>query len=223
MECERLTTAHMRNVDCRYLEIDEMWTFCRKKEGHLSLAEQLDPNLGDQYVFFAIDHETKLIPAWLLGKRSGENAIQFLTALKGTLNGRRPQISTDAWPAYEYAIEWVFGSEVDYAFVDKDYTHGRAIVTGVKKTPFTGHPREDRICTSIVERSNLTVRTFQRRLTRRALGYSKKIEHLRAALALHFAYYNFVWQPAPLSSLTPALTAGVTDRLWSVEDLLNGC
>jgi len=225
--CEHLMAEHMRNVDCRYLELDEIWTFCGKKERRLSPQEKLNPALGDQYVFFAIDHDTKVIPAWAMGKRTMGTALPFLWRLKGTLNGHRSQISTDEWRGYEDAIERVFGIDVDYGTVHKEYESvavgpGRYAppkVSGVTKRVFKGNPEQSRICTSIIERNNLTIRTFQRRFTRLALGFSRKIENLRAAVALQFAYWNFVWIPRTLR-ITPAMAAGVTDHVWEVSDLL---
>lgn len=120
---------------------------------------------------------------------------------------------------------------MDYATITKEYESvavgpGRYApprVSGVVKIVRKGNPDKSRICTSIVERSNLTLRTMQRRFTRLALGFSRKMENLRAATALHFAYYNFVWQPRTLGGLSPAMAAGATDRLWDVEDLAGDC
>ena len=211
--CDHLLTEHMQDVQCRYLELDELWTFCGKKQRRLSLEETKNPNLGDQYLFFAIDHETKVVPCWELGKRTVPTAIAFLTKLKGSLNGCIPQISTDAWTGYDAIMEAVFGGELDYATISKFYEsehtgRGRYApprVAGIQKNIVAGVPISKMICTSIVERSNLTVRTMQRRFTRLSLGFSRKIEHLQAAIALHFAFYNFVWQPRTLGGLTPAM------------------
>jgi len=231
LNCDRIMYENMKKIDCRNLEIDELWTFCGKKQGRLRADERFNLDLGDQYVFFAIDNETKVIPAWSVGKRSNETALAFLYRLKGSLNGCRSQISTDAWGGYEDTIEQVFGADVDYATITKEYESvavgpGRYAppkVSGVVKSVRKGNPDESRICTSIVERSNLTLRTMQRRFTRLALGFSRKMENLRAAVALHFAYYNFVWQPRTLGGLTPAMAAGATDRLWDVADLVGEC
>jgi IS1 family transposase/lambda repressor-like predicted transcriptional regulator len=225
--CERLMAEHMRNVDCRYLELDELWTFCGRKERRLTPEQKLDPNFGDQYVFIAIDRETKVIPAWALGKRTMGTALGFLWRLKGTLNGTRAQISTDEWPGYEDAIEQVFGVDVDFGTVHKEYESvavgpGRYApprVKGVVKKVQKGRPDEAKICTSIVKRNNLTIRTMQRRFTRLALGFSRKMENLRAAVALQMAYWNFCWIPRTLR-ITPAMAARVTDRVWEVSDLL---
>lgn len=153
--------------------------------------------------------------------------MDFLYRLKGSLNGHRPQISTDEWQDYEDTIEQVFGADVDYGTVHKEYEavhigpgrYAPPRVSGVTKRVYQGQPDESRICTSIVERNNLTIRTFQRRFTRLALGFSKKAENLRAAIALQFAYWNFCWIPRTLR-ITPAMAAGLTERAWEVGDLL---
>lgn len=222
---------HMRGLECRYLEADELWTFCRKKEVRLTPAEKLNPELGDQYLFFCIDHETKVVPAWALGKRNSATMLQFLVRLNGALNGQRPQISTDGWQGYVDTIDQVFGLDVDHAVLVKEYESvaigpGRYApprVSGVKKWAEIGHPDERYICTSIVERHNLTVRTMQRRFSRLVLGFSRKVENLQAACALHWAYYNFVWQPRTLGGVSPAMAAGATDRLWDVAELVGDC
>jgi IS1 family transposase len=226
--CERVMEEYMIGVECKYLEIDELWTFCGKKERRLRGDEVYDPDLGDQYVFFALDSETKLVPAYAVGKRNVRTATDFLVRLHSSLNGGRPQISSDAWSTYPDLIDGVFGVEVDYAAISKQYEgvyigpgrYAPPRVSGVSKSIWMGNPDMDKISTSHIERSNLTIRTMQRRFTRLALGFSRKMQNLRAAVALHFAYYNFVWQPRTLRGLTPALAAGVSDRLWSVEDLL---
>jgi IS1 family transposase len=231
LRCDRLMDEHLRGLDCRNLELDELWTFCGKKQGRLRVVENWNPDLGDQYVFFAIDHDTKIVPAWAVGKRTEETALALLYRLKGSLNGTRPQVSSDAWNGYPDSIETVFGAGADYGTVTKEYESvavgpGRDApprVSRVIKAVLSGCPDERRICTSIVERSNLTVRTMQRRFTRLALGFSRKMENLRAAVALHFGYYNFVWQPRTLNGLTPAMAAGATDGLWDLADLIGDC
>jgi IS1 family transposase len=229
--CDKLLTETMRDLDLEHLELDELWTFCGKKQGRLSLAEQLNPDLGDQYLFFGIDHRTKVIPAWALGKRDTVTALQLLYRLRRSLNGCRPQISTDGWNGYQETIGALFGDSVDWATIIKEYEsehpgRGRYApprVSKVEKAAQLGTPDMNRVCTSIVERSNLTVRTMQRRFTRLTVAFSRKIEHLRAACALHFAYYNLVWQPRTLKRPTPAMAAGATDRLWTVADLVGEC
>lgn len=228
--CEQIMANHMKDVDVERLEIDEIWTFCGKKQMRLKGPERRDPLLGDQYVFYGIDPVTKLVPVWEIGKRDGATTLAFLTRLKGSLNGCRPQISTDAFAPYPDAIDAVFGTDVDYASIRKEYAsvpvgRGRYAppkVTSVSKRVHMGEPDQRYISTSICERSNLTLRTFQRRFTRLSLGFSRKMENLIAAVALHFAYYNFVWIPRTIEA-TPAMMAGVTNRIWEIDDLVGDC
>ena len=230
--CDQLLMEQMRDLDLHRLELDEIWTFCGKKQGRLrTLEEKLNPELGDQYLFFAIDHKTKVVPAWAIGKRDTVTALELLYRLRGSLNGCRPQISTDAWAGYRETIGALFGDSVDWATITKEYDsenpgRGRYApprVSGTTKKIQLGQPNMAEVCTSIVERSNLTVRTMQRRFTRLTIAFSRKMENLRAACALHFAYYNFVWQPRTLGGPSPAMAAGATDRLWSVGDLVGDC
>lgn len=230
--CDEIMAGHMRDLDCKRLELDELWTFCGKKQDRLkTLEERLNPELGDQYLFFAIDHETKLVPAWALGKRDQVTALELLYGLRRSLNGCRPQLSSDAWAGYRETIGAIFGDSVDWATLTKEYEseaagRGRYApprVTHTVKQVELGTPDVAKICTSIVERKNLTVRTMQRRFTRLTVALSRKLENLRAACALHFAYYNFCWQHRSLKGLTPALAAGVTERLWCVGDLVGDC
>ena len=228
--CERIMAETMRDLSPRTLELDELWTFCQKKQGRLSERQKLNPEMGDQYLFFAIDPESKVIPAWSLGKRTSETALDFLCKLKGTLNGQQPQIFSDAWSGYEETIEEAFGA-VDYATIQKEYQgtdagRGRYApprVKSISKRAIMGEPDMRAAGTSRIERSNWTVRTMQRRFTRLAAGFSRKLANLRAACALHFAYYNFVWQVRTLNGPTPAMAAGATERLWNVADLVEGC
>lgn len=230
--CDDLMNEHMRDIDSDRLELDELWTFCGKKQGRLkTLEERMDPKLGDQYLFFAIDYDTKLIPAWALGKRDHFTALEMLYGLRRSLNGCRPQISTDAWNGYRQTIGALFGDSVDWATLTKEYESEHAgrgryappRVTATHVETQLGNPDPEKVCTSIVERKNLTVRTMQRRFTRLTCAFSRKWDNLRAACALHFAYYNFCWQHRSLKGITPALAAGVTDRLWNVADLVGDC
>jgi IS1 family transposase len=230
--CDEIMAEHMRDLDIKRLELDEIWTFCGKKQGRLrTLQERIDPEIGDQYLFFGIDHDTKLVPAWALGKRDQVTALELLYGLRRSLNGCRTQFSSDAWNGYEVPMGALFGDRVDWATLTKEYESvhpgpGRYApprVSSVTKRVQLGTPNEDEICTSIIERKNLTIRTMQRRFTRLTVAFSRKWDNLRAACALHFAYYNFCWQHRTLKGLTPALKAGVTPRLWTVADLVEGC
>ena len=226
--CQAFMEAKMKNLGCTRLELDEIWTFCGKKQLRLTEKQKRCDLLGDQYVFYGIDPTTKLIPTWVIWKRDGDNTLRFVKQLKDSLNGVRPQISTDAFPAYVDAIEMAFGSDVDYASVAKEYESvpvgpGRYApprVSGTVKKVYQGTPDNRYICTSYVERHNLTIRTFMRRFTRLSLGFSKKLDNLKAAVALHFAYYNFCWIPRT-TRVTPAMEAGITDRPWTMGELVS--
>lgn len=225
--CEELQAKHMRKLNLTDLQIDEIWTFVRKKQSHLLEEEKTDLRIGDEYVFFAIDRNTKLVPAWFIGKRDTGTAVRFMSSLRQTMNGCQTQISTDCFPAYELAVPLLFGKQASYAAVTKEYEtehigRGRYApprVSGVFKYALEGNPDLSKACTSHIERQNLTLRTFQRRLTRLALGFSKKIENLRAAVALHFCYYDFCWIPRT-QKITPAMAAGITDHVWGIEELV---
>lgn len=185
--------------------------------------------MGDQYVFVALDAETKLIPSYLVGKRDGETALRFMMGLQERLQGNgRIQLTSDGLRAYIDAVEQTFGSEIDYAQLVKLYSaenpgpgrYSPPRVSEVISTVINGNPDPGLISTSYVERQNLTMRMAIRRFTRLTNAFSKKLANLKAALALHFAYYNFVRIHRPLR-VTPAMAAGVTGRLWDLSGLVN--
>ena len=227
--CLALLEERMRGFHSRYIEADEIWCYVYKKEGQLTAEDRaLHPERGDQYVFVALDAESKLIPAFTVGKRDGQTALAFMEELRRRLaeNGRI-QLTTDGMNAYIGAVEETFGADVDYAQLVKLYgaepagdgRYAPPRVTETLSTTINGNPDPDRICTSYVERQNLTMRMMMRRFTRLTNAFSKKLANLKAALALHFAYYNFCRIHRTLR-VTPAMQAGVTDRMWGLEDLL---
>ncbi len=227
--CSRLLDQQMQGFHSRLIQVDEIWTFCRKKEQRLTEAEQSNPELGDQYVFVAIDADTKLIPTFAVGKRDSENAHRFMQELRNRLNGNgRVQMTTDGFRAYLPAVEDAFGSEIDYAQLVKLYgaenpgpgRYSPPRVTEVVSTPINGNPDPRFISTSFVERQNLTMRMQMRRFTRLTNAFSKSLRNLKAALALHFAHYNFVRIHASLQ-VTPAMAAGVSTKVWTLDELLN--
>jgi IS1 family transposase len=226
--CQAILDERMHGFHCRLIQADEIWTFCRKKEQRLTEDEENNPELGDQYVFVALDPESKLIPTFLVGKRDTATAHRFTHALRARLNGNgRIQLTTDELRAYLTAVEEAFGADVDYAQLVKVYgsepagdgRYAPPRVTEVVSTPITGNPDPGHICTSHVERQNLTIRMMCRRFTRLTNAFSKKLANLKAALALHFAFYNFCRIHQTLR-VTPAMAAGVTDRVWGLEELL---
>lgn len=180
----------------------------------------------DQWTFVALDPETKLIPTWRVGKRDLPNATAFLTDLSERLTNR-VQLSSDALKAYVDATERAFGVDVDYGQAVKFYDaepagpgrYSPPKVTYAERTPMVGRPDFAHISTSMVERQNLTMRMSMRRFTRLTNAFSKKVENLRAAVNLHFAHYNMVRIHQTLR-VTPAMAAGVSKRLWSLEELV---
>ena len=224
--CARLLDERMRGLTCREIEADEVWSFVRKKQRRLTPEEKLNPELGDQYAYIALDPITKLVPVFVVGKRDGATTIRFVQELRDRLAGRI-QMSTDAFRPYVEAIESAFGADIDYAQLVKVYEaenpgpgrYSPPKVTGVEITEIAGRPERSRVCTSYVERHNLTVRMQLRRFTRLTNGFSKKLANLKAMLALYFAWYNFVRIHGSLR-VTPPLAAGVTDRVWGLDELL---
>jgi IS1 family transposase len=242
--CQALMKSRFTGLTLNHLETDEMWTFVLKKQSRLTVEERAErSDIGDVYLWYSIDQDTKLIPTFLLGKRSADNARRFMVDLRSRLAMPSPhasdahgfhrpgpqyvtQISTDGFAAYPEAVDLSFGRYAKFGTIVKDYKNATlpytpSEIVGTKRRAVFGmnEGEERSICTSHVERHNLTVRTFMRRFTRLALGFSKKLENLEAACALHMAYYNFCWRPGEMR-VTPAMAAGVTNTLWSFDQLL---
>src|SRR5712692_498796 len=225
--CAALLDSKMCNLDCRYLQLDEIWGFIGKKEKHLSFND--DPTLGDVWTFCAIDSETKIVPSFKVGKRNHVTANAFLNDIASRLR-TRPQISTDGLRAYVDAVENAFGMDVDYGIIFKNYgadsgqhhqerRYSAPEIVSIERRAVAGQPDMDLISTSHVERLNGTTRLHMRRLTRLTHAFSKKIENFEAAVALHFAYYNFIRTHGTLK-MTPAMFAGVEKDFWTVSDLV---
>ncbi len=223
--CTALMDEKMRNLSCTRLEMDEIWGFIGKKDRNVRLEDSNE--LGSVWTFCAIDADTKLVPAFKVGKRVNSTAFAFVEDVKSRMNNR-VQISTDGLRAYVEAIEASFGAGVDYAQIVK--TYGREEVTdnrrysapqfvSSEKKVIIGKPDVDLISTSYIERLNATTRLHMRRLTRLTLAFSKKLENFEAAVGLHFAYYNFVKRHNTVRC-TPAMAAGVTSEFWNVSDLV---
>lgn len=182
--------------------------------------------VGDMRTFVALDPDTKLVPAYRVGKRTQPHAVAFMTDLSERL-ANRVQLSSDALNTYVDAVERAFGADVDYGQAVKFYEaepigsdrYSPPRVVDLQSTVVAGRPDQAHISTSMVERQNLTMRMSMRRFTRPTNAFSKKVENLRAAVSLHFAHYNFVRLHKTLR-ITPAMAAGVTDQLWSLEELV---
>lgn len=224
--CTKLMDSKMQDLDCNYLQFDELWGFIGKKERHCSVDD--NPTLGDVWTFCAIDSETKLVPSFKVGKRTHATTTEFVQDVARRMR-HRVQVSSDAMHLYVEAMELAFGSDVDYGQCVKVYAHDAAQhperkysaphFASAYRRPITGNPEMELVSTSHVERLNATTRLHMRRLTRLTLAFSKKLENFEAAVGLHFAYYNFVKRHNTLRC-TPAMAAGVERDFWSVGDLV---
>ena len=226
--CGALLDLRMRDIRAKYIQADEIWTFVTKKDKHVRID---DPDeFGNQWVFVAMDEETKLVPSFVVGKRTRETTLAFLFDLRSRLTDERFQLTTDGFHFYERGVEEVFAGQADFAqlvklfgdfgqFDNADARYSPPRITEVISKIRDGRPDPDHICTSHVERQNLTMRMQLRRLTRLTNAFSKKLANLKAALALHFAYYNFCRVHSSLR-VTPAMEAGITDHVWTLQELL---
>lgn len=219
--CRTMMDQELRNLSCQRIQVDEIWGYVAKKQKHVTATD--DPNrVGDIWTFVAIDADTKLVPTFAVGKRTLETATVFMTDLQARLL-KRVQISSDGLPAYIEAVEKTFGANVDYGQIVKSFSVEEiepGSTVEKKPTVIQGHPDPATISTSFVERQNLTMRMRIRRLTRLTNAFSKKPENFKAAIALHFAHYNFVQVHGTLR-VTPAMEAGVATKLWTIGDLLD--
>ena len=226
--CDQLLNDRMRDISCEAVECDEIWGFIGKKERLVTKEERLQNiTVGDCYTFIALDPDSKAVITYALGRRDLRTTWRFIRDLRGRVVGS-PQISTDGFASYIEPIRSTFGPGTHYAQVVKHYAHpsgwsGRYSppkISGQEIIPISGKPSRSKISTSYVERNNLTLRMNLRRLTRLTNAFSRKYENLKAALSLWFAYYNFCRIHGSLR-VTPAMEAGVTTRIWTIEDLMS--
>lgn len=216
----------LRDLPCTKLQLDEIWSFIYAKNDNVKEAKNAPPVAGDVWTWTAICADTKLLVSWLLGPRDLESAIAFTSDLKSRL-ANRVQITSDGHRPYLTAVDIVFGDDVDYAMLVKLYgadpqaetRYSPAKCIGARKEPKIGKPDPKHVSTSYAERSNLTMRMHMRRFTRLTNAFSKKVDNHAAAIALHTMYYNFVRIHQTLR-VTPAMAAGVTDKLWEVTDIV---
>jgi IS1 family transposase len=220
----------MRNLPCQKLQCDEIWSFVYSKDKNVPNNHKGEFGYGDVWTFTAIDADTKLVPSWKVGARSAECAYEFASDLKNRL-ANRVQLTTDGHKIYLEAVEHTFGSEIDYAQLVKLYgqdligerQYSPAKCISAEKHIIQGKPDVASISTSYVERQNLTMRMSMRRFTRLTNAFSKKLENHILALALYFMHYNFVRPHKSLANpypRTPAMAAGITNRIWTVEDIV---
>lgn len=224
-KCAQLLDKKLVNLEIGVAEIDEIWCYVGKKQKHVRPSDDVR-EVGDQYVFVAMDATTKLIPSFVVGKRNGQNALELMRDLQFRVNNR-PQITTDGYRPYIEAVERSFGRGVDFAQLVKIYSgdektrerYSPSEIIEAIPTPIMGNPKQERISTSYIERQNLTMRMQMRRFTRLTNAFSKKLANLKAAVALHFAHYNFMRVHKTLR-VTPAMQAGLTDHIWTWDELL---
>lgn len=226
--CAAYQDRTLRNLTCKKIQCDEIWSFCYAKEKNVPEEMKGKLGVGDVWTWTAIDADTKLIASYLVGDRTAFYARKFIDDLASRL-AHRVQLTTDGHRAYLTAVEQSFGNEVDYAMLDKIYNaaptdrttrYSPADCCGTRKLTIKGNPDMTQVSTSFVERQNLTMRMSMRRMTRLTNGFSKKMENQAHAVALHFMHYNFARIHQTLR-VTPAMQAGIADHVWSLEEIAN--
>lgn len=210
----------LRDLPCRRIEVDEIWEFVYVKRRNAPRAKNPPPVAGDVWTWVALDPESKLVPSWRIGDRSAETGMEFMHDLAGRL-AHRVQLTSDGHGAYLEAVETAFGGNIDYAMLVKLFgtTGNGDDKPSQYVTAIEGSPDPKLISTSLVERQNLTMRMQMRRFTRRTNAFSKRVEMHAHAVALHFMAYNFCRLHETIR-VTPAMEAGVTERLWEMRDVL---
>lgn len=224
--CAAHHDAHVRGLRSKRVQVDEIWAFVYAKAKNVEAAKAAPDGAGDVWTWTAIDADTKLAVSWLVGARNSECAHIFMHDVASRID-RRVQITSDGLHHYIDAVDDAFSGLVDYAQLVKSYgtaaetlqgKYSPAECTGVRKVWRQGLPDVDHVSTSFVERQNLTMRMHMRRFTRLTNGFSKKVQAHANAVSLHFMYYNFCKIHSKLR-VSPAMAAGVTDRLWDVSDM----
>lgn len=223
--CQKIMDEKFRNLKSSRIEVDEIWGFVGMKQ---KTANALGvAGAGDVWTWIALDADTKLVPAFAIGDRTQVMADQFIEDLASRLS-HRVQISSDALKAYKNSIEKAFGTDADYGTIVKSFSatqleearrYSPQEVVSIQKYVVSGNPNRDLISTSYVEKQNHTLRMHCRRLSRLTNAFSKKIENFKAAVALHYAYYNFVKIHKTIRC-TPAMEAGITTSPWTVAQLV---
>lgn len=225
--CSEYQDKAFRNLTCKRIQCDEIWAFIGCKQKNVETTEHMRNQWGDIWTWTALDPDTKLVPCWYVGTRDAGAAYHFIHDLKDRL-ANRVQLTTDGHKAYLSAVEDAFGSEVDYAMLQKIYgtapegseiRYSPAQCMGARRAVISGMPEHQHISTSHTERQNLTMRMSMRRFTRLTNGFSKKVENHEAAVALHFVYYNFARVHQTLR-VTPAMEAKVANHVWTIEEIV---
>lgn len=224
--CERFHDRAVRDVHAERVQCDEIWAFCGAKDKNVPITKQGSRGVGSVWTWTALDADDKLMLTWHVGTRGPECAREFMLDLAGRL-ANRVQLTTDGHAAYPPAVREAFGKEIDYGTLVKMYRENRDTQAryspceciGTRKVPMIGAPLPSDTSTSHVERSNLTLRMQSRRFTRLTNAFSKKLDNLRAAVALHFVHYNFCRVHMSLKT-TPAVRCGLADHVWTLAELV---
>ncbi len=223
--CTEYQDRTLRNLTCKRVQVDEIWSFVYAKDKNVASAKAAPDKAGDVWTWTAIDADTKLVASWMIGSRGYITARAFIDDLAERM-ANRIQLTSDGHKAYLQAVEESFGGAIDYAQLIKVYgaapesekRYSAAECIGTELKTVSGNPDPSHISTSFVERQNLTMRMLMRRFTRLTNAFSKKIENHGHAVALHFMYYNFGRIHKTLR-ITPAMAAGVTDRVWAIQEI----
>jgi len=225
--CDLYQNETLKNLPCKRVQVDEIWSFVGMKEKNVPPMRRGDIGKGDLWTWVAIDADSKLVPSWLVGQRNSGYAKVFIDDLQSRL-ANRIQLTSDGLKIYINAVENAFGADVDYAMLVKLYGEAKGEGTerryssgeccGTIKGAVCGDPDEKHISTSFVERQNLTMRMSMRRFTRLTNGFSKKIENHACAVALHYMHYNFGRIHKTLR-VTPAMQTGISDHVWTLEEI----
>jgi IS1 family transposase len=224
--CSEYQDRAMRNLSCKRIQCDEIWSYIGAKQKNVTPQTIERGAIGDVWTWTAIDAQTKLVPSWYIGQRDVGSATGFISDLASRL-ANRIQLTTDGLRVYVEAVESAFWKGIDYAMLiklygadrDKEATYSPAQCIGTRTVTVLGIPNENHISTSYVERQNLAMRMSMRRFTRLTNAFSKKIENHAAAVSLYFMYYNFGRIHQTLR-VTPAMEAGVSDHVWSIEEIV---
>jgi IS1 family transposase len=224
--CARYQDETLRNLPCKRLQCDEIWSFVGAKDKNVPAEKQGKFGFGSVWTWTAIDADTKLVPSFFVGTRDLGSAYTFISDLASRLLNR-VQLTTDAHRPYLSAVEDAFGADIDYAMLQKLYgsdpqgekRYSPAQCIGCKVETVTGDPDPKHISTSYVERHNLSMRMSMRRFTRLTNAFSKKVENHAAAVAVYFMYYNFGRVHQTLR-VTPAMEAGVSDHVWTIAEIV---
>jgi IS1 family transposase len=226
--CFDFQDREIRGITARRVQCDEIWAFVHAKAKNVPEERKGEFGIGDVWTWAAIDADSKLMISWMVGGRDAGTAGAFMDDVASRL-ANRVQLTTDGHKPYLEAVEGAFGADIDYAQLVKRYgedptaekRYSPAVCTGADKRPVMGSPDERYISTSYIERSNLTLRMASRRFTRLTNAFSKKVENLEHSVSLYFMYYNFCRGHMTLGGDTPAMAAGLTDRKWTLGDIVD--